>query len=555
MNEALTPTPLDSRFAALMVKLNGQPDRTLEHAARSVSAWRAAGHICVPLTELGGRAMEDELRATAVVGTPGEFKPLILDERGRLYLHRYWAYETELARAIQQRLGRSMEFEEELLLSGLRRFEQAESQRTAARMAVEKNLCVITGGPGTGKTRTVVVVLALLIEQFAARNQKGRIALTAPTGKAAARMKESVQQMAASSAFANVRDQLPQDATTLHRLLGVIPNSPRFRHDAQHPLAKDVVIVDEASMVDLALMAKLFAAVPSHARVILLGDKDQLASVEAGNVLGDICAGGRDALIGEHIVELRENFRFAPESGIHRLSRDVNGGDAHAALALLESAPLSDLVASRLPALAALARSLAPRVIGGYGKYLAQNDPALALADFSQFRILCAFRRGPFGVENMNRLAEEALTEAGLIDPESTHYRGRPILILTNDYNLKLYNGDVGLILPDAEAGGELRAFFQDASGGIRRFLPSRLPAHETVFAMTVHKSQGSEFEQVLFVLSDQDSPLLTRELVYTGITRASERVELWYRGEILREAIARRVERSSGLRDALWSP
>jgi exodeoxyribonuclease V alpha subunit len=543
-------TPLDTHFAALMLRLHGAPYPVLERAAQLVSARRGEGHICAAIA----LAEAEELRATRVVGAPGEGKPLILDAHGRLYLHRYWQYESQLATAIRERIGGAADCDAALLQHGLTRLfgkatTETDWQRVAAEAAVRRNFCVITGGPGTGKTWTVVAVLALLHEQSAARGEQLRVALAAPTGKAAARMKESIQRTLASDPkFSTARGQLDHEATTLHRLLGTIPDSPYFRHDAMRPLAVDVVIVDEASMIDLALMAKLFAAVPATARLVLLGDKDQLASVEAGYVLGDIC----DAPLPEHIVELRTNRRFAEGSGIQLLSRAVNGGDADAALARLES-PHADVTSTSLPPPAALPDALRSRVLDGYRACLESDEPHTALTRLGAFRILCAVRRGPYGVEHLNRLAEQTLADAGLIEREATHaYRGRPVLITVNDHQLQLFNGDVGMLLPDPEAGGELRAWFLDASGKLRRVLPARLPAHETVFVMTVHKAQGSEFDRVLFVLPDRDTPVATRELVYTAITRARASVELWHRPEILRAAIARRTERSSGLRDAL---
>ncbi len=556
MNDDIPTTPLDAHFAALMQRLHGAPHAALALAARTVSAWRAAGHICVPLGQIAGDGLAATLRGTEVVGAPGSFKPLILDG-DRLYLQRYWQYEAQLAAAILKRVGADPACDEALLQRGLARFfgeagKETDWQRVAAETAVRRSFTVITGGPGTGKTWTVVAVLALLHEQAAARGSRLRVALAAPTGKAAARMKESIQRTAAGNA--DFCTALKQEATTLHRLLGTIPDSPFFRHDAERPLAVDAVIVDEASMVDLALMAKLFAAVPAGARIVLLGDKDQLAAVEAGNVLGDICnAAGSLAPIGRHIVELRENRRFTRDSGIHRLSVLVNAGDAAGALALLAGGTHADIASAPLPAPAALAGLLRARVIEGYRACVATDDPRAALLQLGSFRILCALRRGPFGVENLNRLAEQTLADAGLIEPEAAFFRGRPVLITTNDYTLGLFNGDVGLVLPDAEAAGELRVWFLDATGALRRILPARLPAHETVFAMTVHKSQGSEFGRVLLVLPDRDTPIATRELIYTGITRAREAVEIWHHPASLRAAIARRTERASGLRDLLW--
>jgi exodeoxyribonuclease V alpha subunit len=430
----------------------------------------------------------------------------------------------------------------------------AEDQRLAAQTAIKQNLTVITGGPGTGKTRTVVVLLALLVEQFAASGRLPRIALAAPTGKAGARLKEAIRTTAEELKLPEaIRTALPDEATTLHRLLGTLPDSPYFRHDASRPLPVDVVIVDEASMVDLALMAKLFDAVPPAARLILLGDKDQLASVEAGYVLGDICqaAEAPGAPLHRHIVELRKNYRFRERSGIQQLSGCVNAGDAAGAFAEL-TRDHEDVASAELPAAGALAQALRTPVLAGFRSYLEAATPEEALQHFSRFRILAALRRGPFGVENLNRAAEQILAEAALIQADAPQYHGRPIIIRQNEPNLRLFNGDVGLLLRDEAAGGDLRAFFLDAEGALRRFLPGRLPAHETAFAMTVHKSQGSEFQRVLLVLPDREHPVCTRELVYTGLTRARQHVELWYREPALRNAIARRTVRTSGLQDAL---
>ena len=334
--------PLAERFAELMVRLNGKKDAALFDAARLVSAQQGEGHICVPLEKLPNAPanLAAKLLATKVVGRPGEWKPLILDEAQRLYLHRYWQYEHQLSQAICERVkGSPPAVDDELLARGLDAFfdPPPDDQRAAAIAAVTSNVCVITGGPGSGKTRTIAGILALLRAQFAAPGGASRILLAAPTGKAAARMTESIRE--AMQQLPAVNDSGgPIEAATLHRLLGITPDRPRPRFDVRRPLPASVVIVDEASMIDLALMAKLFAAVPPEARIILLGDKDQLSSVEAGHVLGDICeAGFADSagLLNRKIVELRKSFRFKATSGIHQLSAHIKSGRADEALALL----------------------------------------------------------------------------------------------------------------------------------------------------------------------------------------------------------------------------
>ncbi|HEX4341828.1 MAG TPA: exodeoxyribonuclease V subunit alpha, partial [Verrucomicrobiae bacterium] len=453
-------------------------------------------------------------------------------------------------------------------------------QKVAAFAALRKNFCVISGGPGTGKTHTVAKILTLLIEQ--ADSVKLRIKLAAPTGKAAARLQESLRnEKSKMDCDLFVRAQLPEEAGTIHRLLGSLPDSTTFRHDAENPLAADVVIVDEASMVGLPLMAKVVAAVPKTARLILLGDKDQLASVEAGAVLGEICNAGfahdvsaafadeykaftGETIASKHragnqaladcIVELQKNYRFAEKSGIHQLSQAVNQGDTAEAMNVLGKAGAGsgEIGWQVLPELARLKETLRPIVLKHFAPCFQSSDPETILRTLEKFRILCAVRKGHFGVETINRLVEEILREAGCIQTDSDWYAGRPVMITRNDYNVRLFNGDIGVALPDAT--GAMRVFFRTEDEGIRPVSTLRLPEHETVYAMTVHKSQGSEFGNVLLVLPERDSPVLTRELIYTGLTRASSGVQLWLREEIFKMAISRRVERTSGLRDALWN-
>lgn len=570
---------LDRHFAELVERLRGQTSPALALAAALVSRERRAGHLCLHLPSLAGQPLAGdpdrrcpplaewraELRAaTPVVGQPGDFSPLILDAADRLYLQRYWAYEDRLAHDLLTRAAHPAPLDETRLQAALDMLfppstDGPDDQRHAAEIAARRRLCLITGGPGTGKTRTLVRILALLLELHPATSPPLRLALAAPTGKAAARIQEEVRRAAAALPAAAATAQLQEtEATTLHRLLGARPDYATFRHHAHNPLPADVVVVDEASMVDLALLAKLVAAVPASARLILLGDKDQLASVEAGAVLGDLCAAPAPATLAPCLVSLRRNYRFPATSALQRLSTAINLGDPDAALAALRDP--AEVLARPLPAPAALhpggdaasaANPLAAALLAAWPERL-PRDPAEMLACLGRFRILCAVRQGPYGVHAFNELAREILHRAGRLTGTGTHYAGRPLLITHNDHALRLFNGDIGVLLPGPDGG--LRAFFPAPDGGVRSFPPARLPAHETVFAMTVHKSQGSEFDSVLLVLPDRDSPVLTRELLYTGLTRARQRAELWFSEPILRLAIARRVERHSGLRDRLAS-
>ena len=540
MNDETNFSALDRQFGDFLQRLAGSANAEVRLAAMCASRARAEGHICVPMKEiatmdaaLATASLRKKLRGSGVVGTPGDFTPLVLDQDDRLYLRRYWEYEQQLAEAIRRRAASR---------SVTKGKKEADLQKVAAARAVANNFTVITGGPGTGKTRTAMSILALLQKQPGGDNR--RIALAAPTGKAAARLTESVRA---------VNQTL--EATTIHRLLGYLPGSPYFRRDAEHPLPADVVIVDEASMVDLALMAKLVAAVRPDARLVLLGDRDQLASVEAGSVLADICAAAESAQPGDllhgTVVALQKSYRFAATGGIYRLSIAVNAGESDSALAVLRED--GEARWEPLPDVAKLPGALRERVVGAFRPCLESDDPLQALAQMQKFRMLCAVRHGPFGVENLNAIAEEILAQAGLLSPRpGASYRGQPLTITENSYNLGLFNGDSGIILPDQDDGGELRAFFVSAEGKLRRFLPSRLPRHETAFAMTVHKSQGSEFERLLLVLPEKDTPLLTRELLYTAVTRARTLIEIRASELVLRAAITRRVTRTSGLREAL---
>jgi len=593
---------IDRYFADFICSEAGDSSPVLELVSSLASNSVGKGNICLDLADIAGSEMSvggvgtrvpeleelrDYLGSLSVVGR-GEFRPLVLDESDRLYLYRYWNYEKQLAGVILDKASGTCDgIDAEILADGLKRlFSQdgnldVDWQKVAALAALRRRFTVISGGPGTGKTSTVVKILALLLEQV--EGSCLRVALAAPTGKAAARLKESIRNMKEKLDCSNdVKDRIPEEVSTIHRLLGARGDSVRFRFSRENPLPFDTVVVDEASMVALPLMAKLAAALKPEARLILLGDRDQLASVEAGAVLGDICGGSKEEIFtrefaafakevaGEEIPEsaegprapladalvvLKHNYRFGDKSGIAAVSRAINAGEGGLSIDLLRESKVNDVSLQPLPDLHDLKTKLASEVAGGYGGYLAAQSPGEALALFDTFRILCAVRKGFHGVTGVNRLVEEILAEKGFIDPRNRWYKGRPVMITANDYGLKLFNGDVGIVFPDADSDGHPRVFFPAPEGGIRSFSPMRLPEHETVYAMTVHKSQGSEFDRVLLLLPESDSQVLSRELIYTGITRAKMEVEVWGSDEVLRTAISRRVERKSGLRDALWPP
>jgi len=567
MNLPLQPefADIDRHFAEFIGGFGG--DGTLVPlAAAMLSRSTREGNICLPLAmppplpaELGAAGVSrwptasvwrSTLAESKAVGKPDEQTPLVLDESDRLYLRRYWNYQQRLAVALRARAA-----DNPAEVPG-----EAGSQEAAINAALKNELTIICGGPGTGKTTTVLQILASLLQKPG--NERLRIALAAPTGKAAARLEETLRTgLQKLDCPEEVKKRMPVNASTIHRLLGVRGNSIYFRHDRQNPLPFDLLVIDEASMAALPLLSKLLDALPERCRIVLLGDRDQLASVEPGAVLADIvdAAASPTSPLHRSVVTLEKNYRFSEASGIQHLCMAVRQGDAASALGILRDQGYPDLVSTEPGEGPALATRFSHAIVEGFSAFAAEKDPAAALGQLQKFRVLSALRRGQFGVESLNRKIEEILQEAQLIPKSITaNYPGKPILISQNDYQLQLYNGDVGILLPDAEATEnpeQLWAWFVGKGNTLRRFAPARLPQHEAAYAMTVHKSQGSEFGRVLFILPDRDAPVLSRELIYTGLTRARSQVELWWSEAVFREAVARRAERNSGLRDLLSAP
>jgi len=583
-------TDLDIALANYFNTQQASDDPRHQWLAALTSYQWGRGHACLDLHALQSQAnallgWNDEQIATlpenlsagasSLPWIQGDASPMVLvhDAKGdRLYLRRAWAAEQSIRQHILQRINLPITEPADLKIQLDTLFGKDTSmQRIACEVAAKNRITLITGGPGTGKTTTVVKLLALLI---ATSQDTLKIHLAAPTGKAAARLAESITHALAHMP-AEVQPHIPTQTQTLHRLL-----RSHSRDTHVHQLATDVVVVDEASMVDLEMMARLLASVPPTARLILLGDKDQLASVEAGAVMSQLCAG---ELLRAQTVTLTHSHRFDATSGIGQWAQAVNAdnqNNAEAIQSLWNAAPdwLSTLQSSTFedamegPELAtqmhqvtrlqhsnAHDTKLPPALRQGWrhwlsllnehradisGKTAACTDSQAndLLKAFSEFSVLCAVREGPFGVTQLNAQIEKALGFT-----TATWYVGRPIMVTRNDYALELMNGDVGICLPGPN--GILRIAFPGLSGGIRWIVPSRLDSVETVFAMTVHKSQGSEFKHVLLVVPAHDSPVLTRELVYTGLTRAREDLTIWApRKEVLLQACSRRVLRSGGL-------
>jgi exodeoxyribonuclease V alpha subunit len=592
--------------------------------------------------ELNHQQLIEQICLFDAVGQPGDNTPMIF-EHGRLYLNKYHFFETQVAAKLTQLANQPIDINvnnstldntnlpqliECLFTAENSHNSQFNWQKIATATALVKALAVITGGPGTGKTTTVTKLLLLLLTQSALT-----IRLVAPTGKAAARLSESIKASkqrllqeltqvtdpALAKILIDSLKQIPEDASTLHRLLGVIPNSHQFRHHQHNPLRLDLLVVDEASMVDLPMMYKLLSALPPHGRLILLGDQDQLASVEAGAVLADICVGLKQhsnqansspwsmrysaaqaklieqltqqdvsqfidpqPKIGDSLCMLMHSHRFKGDRGIGLLASAVNQSNVnairqvwqhdYAELNWFEHQHNAQGDNSGKQALLALS-------VQAYGEYLnlvQQNQQAILaqtdLADsaitlphseqtiidsFNHYRVLCAMRAGEFGVEGMNIAITDSLKQTKLINPQNEFYLGRPIIIQSNDYNLGLFNGDIGLILQDSTKPSRLMAHFVMADGSLLKVLPARLPSHDTCYAMTVHKSQGSEFDKVSFVLPHKPSPaqwqLLSKELLYTAITRAKNHFYCLGTNMIFEKASKQATSRASGLAWRLW--
>lgn len=521
-----------------------------------------------------------------VVGSPGDYTPLIL-AGDRLYLYRYWDYEHRLARAVAERLEpfENSSAEDNSLLKGLisRLFpapttstsEEAalQWQAVAAVTALRHRFHVITGGPGTGKTTTVSRMVALLLHQ----HPHLRIVLAAPTGKAATRMKESLthSQETLRQVFPTPLPGFPTEAMTLHRLLGYQAQQRSYLHNAQNPLPWDLVIVDEASMIDLAMMTRLFEALSPDSRLVLLGDQNQLASVEAGSVLGDLCQAANakgfappqlqqlrelnilqthhegdvhpaQHALDSHVVTLQESHRFPSDRGIGRLADCIQKGE-HDKLALcLHAEEIRHQTQWSTDELQAL-------LLANYTPYFEATTPEDAWSGFAHMMVLCALKQGPWGIQTLNQSIELLLSQAGQIHPTSRQafYHLRPVMITQNDYRNQLFNGDIGITWQPT-AHSPLRVYFQQADGSLQGFHPAQLGPHQTTWAMTIHKSQGSEFEHVLMVLPDAPHHLVSRELIYTGVTRAKQTVNLWCPLETLKTGIQTPVQRYSGLVEAL---
>lgn len=571
------------------------------------------------ITQLNWDDWMAALIASPLVGKADSSAPLVLDG-DRIYLTRNWDHEQRIGKEIAARLESDSESTSDMAATLGILFpdvvdETRESkpqgpnwQKISAALASEGRLLILTGGPGTGKTYTVARILALL-----QKDQPLRILLAAPTGKAAARLSESIAA-AITSIPAHLRKYAPGKAITIHQMLGASRHGRHYRHDADNPLQADVVVIDEASMIDIEMMAAILKALPSQTRLILVGDKDQLASVEAGSVLGDLCknvesrgythqtceriqtlsgetlepvAANHTDPLAQRTVMLRYSKRFDDHSGIGILAHAINAGHCDEVLKLLESTSKHKDIRSltlKAPLTMSTFRELAVgderatsdsdnATYSGYGHYLRflrDARPSLEADDeqfitwsrlvldaYSRYQILCAMKSGPFGVNRINEMVEALLHENNLIEPKGAWYEGRPVMMTRNDYELGIMNGDVGITLafPNKERTGEvLKIAFRNDDGSMKFVLPSRLSEADTVYAMTIHKSQGSEFEHAVLLFPDaKENPIMTRELIYTGVTRAKRQLTILCSDKReLAEGVKRQIRRSGRLHEIL---
>lgn len=612
---------MDYHFSKTMGRISNERNPLVLLGAALASHYTSRGHICVDLETLGGKTVLTEqgqeleglhwppfkdwikaLKSSALVSINSDSTPLVLDDRDFLYFQRYWSYQQRLLHCLSLR---SQKIEGvvngQLLREGLkelfpipdatdkRKLEGIAHQMHASLTALLRNLTIITGGPGTGKTATVVKLLLLLFDQFTGQQKRPEVLLVAPTAKAAVRLRESIQSAKDSFAKQGITcsqeklDAIPHKALTIHKTLGWMRGTPtRFRYNSDNRLPADIVVVDETSMVDLPLMTKLVEAVPDNARLIFLGDSDQLSSVEPGSVMTDLCQPpshlegyseefacllkeydhfklplkvleGKKTGMWDCLVRLEYSFRFEEARGITELSQAVNKMDSAEAIRLLHDQKYPDITMQSYVSPEDLEEKLKKTVCDGFREYCEEQNISKKLSIFDRFRILCGHRRGPDGAVAVNRIVQDILKKEYNLQTGESLFAGRPIMVLKNDYQMKVFNGDIGIIFPAEENSEQLTAWFYEPGGTVRSIPSSMLPKHETVFAITVHKSQGSGFEHVLVVLPLVPSPVVTKELIYTAITRAKQSVIIFASEESLQKAITSKVERTSGLHTQLW--
>ena len=548
---------LDLELSGSLCRMGDVEDPLVRLGAALVSRNVRRGHTCFTLgtnaeqlwpqsSKLPGElpdtsAWRVSLEKTALT----QSGPLVLDARGRLYLRRYWALEQDIATNLidRERRAHSVVVDEAWLTAALSRlFPEGESaQRRAAENALTHRVSLLCGGPGTGKTTTVASIVAMLVERdWRAKGARPRVMLLAPTGKAAARLGEAVagakERIAASE---EVLESIPTEASTVHRALGMQAEGMRFRRSAELPLEADIIVLDEASMIDLALMRQLLDATPPDATLLIVGDPDQLTSVEAGSVLRDLVDASERTWWKDRVTHLTRTWRYDEGQPLGQLVRAIREGDAASVTALL-AAPSDGLVWQPPDALS----GELDRASAHWEQTTHTTEPGKHFELRGRYVILTPFRRGPIGTRALGTEMEERLRMSGEEPPVV------PIIIEQNSHELKVFNGDFAMLLRD---GDVVDAFVKsDDATDPRKLAEARLPRYSKAFALSVHKSQGSEFDEVLCVFPEEDAPLLTRELLYTAVSRARERVRIVGPEEVILAAMQRRARRDSGLVDAI---
>jgi exodeoxyribonuclease V alpha subunit len=527
-------------------------------------------------TELSQQEIINLLQISPVVGNGNDNRPLVYD-LGKLYLNRFFDNEKSIAEILLKMKQLSNNPSGEVITVIDKLFEQDKAidyQKLAAITTYMHQISIISGGPGTGKTWTVSKILALLIWQ----NNDIKIKLAAPTGKAAARLSESIVKLEQRLLLdETIKQRMPCEAVTLHRLLAIhrFTHQPRF--NLSNKLDCDVLVVDEASMIDQQMMALLCKALPDHCKLILLGDKDQLSSVEAGSVFADLCGGlsqtqfnpeqrqfclqhwgyqlavnTRSYELVDHVVVLEKSHRFDDQSALGRLAFNINLGDSNQALNLLKQIngrhdlswkQLSDDDINTHLKQQATEKALSIQSADNIQK---------AFRVFHQYQVLCAVWAGATGVDSINQQLENNVKNQSSIAMEVEFYRGKPLMMVSNAYQFGIHNGDIGIVWPDLNE--DLKVWFELGDGEYRALSLSQCPQHKTAYAMTVHKSQGSEFNKVLLILPTRHVEVSTRELFYTGVTRASDEVEIWALEDVVKKTIQQKTRRISGLLDRLSS-
>lgn len=598
---------IDLEFASFLQRLSLQDNPVLALTAALVSCALRQNHICMRLDDYAGEKWPFEYEANPLeeplfiqlptlsywkkelkkfphyVSFNDEIKPLIVDAKNRVYIQRYFKYEQSLAEFLIRKIAqnKSSYFESRQNISQLSEYfqknDKIDYQQVAVFASLINHLSVITGAPGTGKTTVVATILAAHYQE----NPNTKIGICAPTGKAAARLKEAINnELENLNTHETVKNKISKiETSTIHRLLKTKYNTPHFFYNKENKLKIDLLIIDEASMVSQPLMCKLFDALPDSAKLVMLGDKDQLASVEEGSVFGDICdtlpinqfshkfvdnlkkhslqksLTATNSESPDAIIELNKSYRFDDSEGIGLAKTAINEKDFNKVLAigkvhnerfLLRSLPGKNFIKNQiLNYLNSLRIEINDKELS-IKDYFNLTDISPKFDFINKFRILCAKRNGIYGVNNINRLILEHF-----FGPQARYSDGMPVMITVNDHRLKLYNGDVGIV---RQEGKSQKVYFPDSKkrGEFRNYTPNQLPEHEAVFAMTVHKSQGSGFQKILIIMPDKDSRLLTRELLYTAITRAEKYCEIWSYDSIIKKCISRKTERDSGLKDKL---